>query len=191
MENFSSDAPAQSTHLSKEAVAISALDTTPIASRPPRRTRRRRRSVRRRLFESILPFAVLVGLTVFAVGVVRIVEIGAAGQSKMRSVPLSEIARQTRQPAFNYELAQAEYEEMMRQHASGRNGNPKVQNQVGYQLSLQIEAQRDLSLAKGLPNSASSNDVMDWALFENSGRTPRSAPKGSVAGPSATSSPQR
>jgi len=177
VEDLSSEAPKQPTHMSKESTAISALDTQPIAPHRPRRVRRRRRSVRRRLFDSILPFAVLIGLTVFAVGMVRIVEMGAAGQSKRRSVPLSEKTRQVPTSTFDYELAQAEYEELMRQHASGRNRTPKPQNQVAYQLSLQIEAQRDLSLVKGLPKSAASADVMDWALFDQSSVNPGSTLK--------------
>jgi hypothetical protein len=143
--------------------------------------------VSRRLLAGILPFAILIGLTVFAVGVVRIVEVGAARESRMSSVPLSQVVRRTSQPSFDYELAQAEYEEMMRQHASGRNRNPKTQNQVAYQLSLQIEAQRDLSLAKGLPRSTSSSDVMDWALFENKGSKAKRAKKESAASTPATS----
>ncbi len=172
--------------MSKESAAITVLDAEPIAPHRPRRVRRRRRSVRRRLFDSIVPFAVLIGLTVFAVGVVRIVEIGAAGQSKRRSVPASESAGYALQPKFDYELAQSDYEDLMRQHASGRNHKPKVQNQAGYQLSLLIEAQRDLSLVKGLPKSTASADVMDWALFEQSSVNPRSALKRGAASPSAT-----
>ena len=127
MEEFSGDAPlastqaSQVTQTSKETAAIDALDSSPIPAPPRRRIRRRRRSVRRRLFDSILPFAVLVGLTLFAAGVVRIVESGAAGQSKRSSIPPRERAGQTSQPSFDYALAQAEYEELMRQHADGRD----------------------------------------------------------------------
>ena len=186
MEDLPGDASTQetqaplATHMSKETAAIDSLDTHSSASTPLRRLRRRRRSVRRRLFDSILPFAVLVGLTIFAAGVVRIVEMGAAGQSKRSSIPPREHVSRKSQPSFNYELAQAEYEELMRQNADGRNRHPKARNQVAYQLSLQVEAQRDLMLSKGLMKSASANDVMDWTLFEMSG-SPRSGPEAQSA----------
>jgi len=183
VEEDASETPLDGIIASKEAAAISTLDSSSTLRTPPRRMRRRRRSVRRRLFDSVLPFAILIGLTLFAVGMVRIVELGAAGQSRPSSATRSETAGRTPKSSFNYELAQAEYEALMRQHAGGRIQNPKLQNQVSYQLSLQIDAQRDLSLAQGLSSSAASNDVMDWTLFERSSVRTRAAKKTEAGAP--------
>lgn len=171
MESRPSEA---SPHASKQAAAISVLGADPIPPPPPRRLRRRRRSVRRRLFDGILPFAVLVGLTAFAVGMVQIVEIGAAKQSRRlgKHKPPAPAARSS----FDYGLARADYLAIKRRHADARSRIiPKTQNQIVYQRSLQLEEQQDLSLAFGPPKAAETSDVMDWSFFEQGSGDPRFA----------------
>jgi hypothetical protein len=171
-----------SAHASKEAAAISVLDADPIPPPRPRRVRRRRRSVRRRLFDGILPFAALVGLTAFAVGMVQIVEIGAAKQSRRlgKHKPPAPAARSS----FDYDLARANDLPKKGRHADARSRIPRIQNQVAYQRSLQLEEQQDLSLAFGPPKAAETSDVMDWSFFDHGTEDPRFAPRTRAARPS-------
>ncbi len=128
----------------------------------------------------MLPFLIVLGLTVFAVGIVRVVEIGAAGNSKRLSAYKVEPHQGQPTPkSLDYELAQRDYQDMMRRHSELRQRTPKPMNQVAYQLSLEHEAIRELSgLPSGkLPPPNSPEDVLDWSLFEQGDIDPRSALK--------------
>ncbi|MFT5443294.1 MAG: hypothetical protein ACI8W3_002341 [Myxococcota bacterium] len=174
MESQSSDVSNQIA--SKEAAALAALDANQLSNPKARRIRRRRRTVRRQLLDSMLPFAVLVGMTVLAVGMVEIVEVGAAKNSKVLSNYTHETnANQIPQKEFNYVAAQAQYQSMRSRHKEMKGQTSSRQNQMAYQLSLQAEMQRDLL---GIPNVKPSTvptvDVMDWSLFEEGDQDPRS-----------------
>lgn len=166
-------------HQSKEAAALSSLDVKSLAL--PQRRRVRRRSQRRRLIDGMMPLCILTGLTVFAGGLVQVVEIGAAGQSKAASnvvaEPLEVVARP--EPSFDYHQgAQDAYRDMMRQNAAARRNTqrPAAMNQVAYQLSLQLEAQRELteSFATLEPKTPSAVGEIDWSLLEPGSEDPRS-----------------
>jgi hypothetical protein len=167
-------------HQSKEAAALSSLDVKSLALPQRRRVRRRRRSLRRRLIDGMMPLCILTGLTVFAGGLVQVVEIGAAGQSKAASnvvaEPLEVVARP--EPSFDYQGAQDAYRDMMRQNAAARRNTqrPAAMNQAAYQLSLQMEAQRELteSFATLEPKTPSAVGEIDWSLLEPGSEDPRS-----------------
>ncbi len=123
MERHPSDVP---THSSKEAKAIAAFGAAPEEPVPPRRVRRRRRSLRHRLFNGLLPFAVLIGLTLLAAGVVRVVEVGAAKRSKVliRDAGKSHVEPRSlsRLQPLDSELVQMEYREVIPRRAAGTPG---------------------------------------------------------------------
>ena len=173
---------------SKEAAALATLSSNPIPPIRPRRVRRRRRSLRRRLIDSVMPFAVLVGLTAFAAGLVSIVEIGAARNSKVKSVYNGEVTSYAPIPDTNFEAAQEQYRQLMRKHAEMKAQKPKKMNQVAYELGLANEAMRDLSgLNKVIPPpppTTGKDDIMDWSLFEAGSEDPRSTLQRSGQSPS-------
>ncbi len=160
---------------------MQALGGDPIPPRRPRRMRRRRRSLRKRLLDGMVPFLVVFGLTVMAAGLVQIVEVGAAKNSKRLSAYKVEPHRSAQgQQAqnFDYENAQRAYYDIMAQHRQIQR-TPRPMNQVAYQLSLEAEAIREIN---GLPGGqaaqpAASDDVLDWSLFEQGATDPRSALK--------------
>lgn len=161
---------------------MSAIGSDPNPPRRPQRIRRRRRSMRRRLLDSMMPFLVVFGMTVFAAGLVQVVEIGAAANSKRLSaydLDTRAAMRPMVEKPIDFELAQDAYQDLMRRHSENRQRAPKPQNQIAYQLELQNEAMRELSgLPSGqLPQSSDPNDVLDWTLFEEGGGDPRSALK--------------
>ena len=123
-----------------------------------------------------MPFWVLIGLVLFVAGLVRIVKIDAAGQSKTRRDRDIKLLDPAPPPSLRYQLASDENRAKM--HArfirSDRDSAPK--NQVAYQLSLQIEAQRrllDTFFGPGQKTFGSA-DLIDWSLFESGGDDPRS-----------------
>ncbi|MCP4039474.1 MAG: hypothetical protein GY733_21205 [bacterium] len=162
---------------SKQAQAMAALGPDPNLPYKRKRVRRRRRSLRRRILDSILPFAIVVALAMFAAGLVKIVEVGAAKNSKPRSSVRVEPKQMSPRQQFDFELAQREYQNLMRKHSNQRRAAAKPQNQVAYQLSLESEAARETAgLGTRPPSPKSADDVMDWSLFEQ-GEDPRSALK--------------
>ena len=181
MESQSSDASNQIA--SKEAAALAALDANQLSNPKSRRVRRRRRTLRRRLLDSMLPLLVLVGMTVLAVGMVEIVEVGAAENSKVLSNYTRETnANQIPQKEFDFEAAQAQYHRVASRHKEMKSEGASRQNQVAYQLSLQAEMQRDLmGLPSGKSAAEKSVDVMDWSLFEEGDQDPRTTLQRGIA----------
>ena len=126
-----------------------------------------------------MPFCILAGLTALAGGLVEIVEIGAAGRS------LSEIEAESEPsvtaPSADYPLAKDQYRDIMGQQAAVRRNDPEPKNQVAYQLSLQLDAQRErieplATQMSAIPESetAGSSDVLDWSMLERGSEDPRS-----------------
>lgn len=162
---------------SKEAAALALLNETLGEPSKPRRVRRRRRSVRRRLVDGLMPFAVLVGLTFFAAGVVSVVEIGAAGSSKVKSQYTGEATTYEPVSGIDFENSQVAYRNMMRQHAELKSKKKNRRAQVSYQLGVQNQAARELSGLDDVippPAETGADDIIDWSLFEEGSPDPRS-----------------
>lgn len=173
MESRPTTPPSQG---SKEALALSSLDAESFPPPVRRRMRRRRRSVRRRIVDGLMPFCILIGLVLFAAGLVRIVEIGAASESKTRrdrEIKLLDLAPPA---SLSYQLASDEDRARMNARSIRSKHGSAPKNQVAYQLSLQIEAQRSLLESFPAPGQkpAGSADVIDWSLFDAGSEDPRS-----------------
>lgn len=164
---------------SKQARAMEALGTDAFAAQKPRRLRRRRRSLRKRLLDGVMPFLIVFGMTVLAAGLVEIVEVGAAGNSKRSSdYEVEPLRVDPRETAFDYESAQRAYNDMMRQHADLRRRATRPVNQVAYQLQMENEAVRELNgLPPAPPAKPGSQDILDWELLDESSPDPRSVLK--------------
>lgn len=150
--------------------------------------------MRRRLLDSMMPFFIVAGMTLFAAGLVTVVEVGAAKSSKRLSAYKVEPHKReaARDTAIDYENAQRVYTDVMRQHAAQQRRAPKPQNNVAYQMSLQNEAIREMSGLPAPPSSTidgdASDDVLDWTMFEDGNANPLSAlksgaPSGQAARP--------
>lgn len=126
-----------------------------------------------------MPFCILAGLTALAGGLVKIVEIGAAGRSPSEIKAESEPS--VAAPSADYQRAQDQYRDIMGQQAAVRRNDPKPKNQVAYQLSLQLNAQREriepfANQMSAIPESetAGPSEVFDWSLLEPGSEDPRS-----------------
>lgn len=124
-----------------------------------------------------MPFAILVGLTVFAAGVVSVVEIGAAKNSKVKSVYNGEITSYEAPSSEDFAVEQEQYYNLMRKHSQLKGKKQKPVSQVAYQLGLANQAVRELSGLDEVipaPDKPGVDDIMDWDLFEAGSENPRS-----------------
>ncbi|MCH7866988.1 MAG: hypothetical protein IH881_04780 [Myxococcales bacterium] len=174
MESSPSDSV---TLASKEAAALSSLAAESFPQPVRRRMRRRRRSLRRRIVDALTPFCIVAGLTIFAGGMVQLVEVGAAGQSKSRRSHATLRVEVGPPPSLRAQLAKNKYQNTRRDRPIAVRNDSMHQIQVSNQIAFPMEAQRSLVEMFATPKrtSGSVNDIVDWGLlFEPGSEDPRS-----------------
>jgi hypothetical protein len=132
------------------------------------RTRRRRRSAARKLFDGLIPVAILVALFVMAAGVVGMVERGAAKASRRNDRPAVEPLVQISPTNLDRSL-QSENPELvpLTQVKRPQSGSMSIAaNKTAGQLRANIQAEMGFLPPADVEEAASMDDVMDWGLIE-------------------------
>lgn len=165
---------------SKEAEALLSLDAESFPKPARRRMRRRRRSMRRRIVDALMPFCIVAGLTVFAGGMVKLVEVGAAKQSKAQRSRVTLPFDVGPPPSLRQQLAKNQYLNTLRDRPVAVRNDSMHQMKVSNQISFPMEAQPNLVEIFATPKRTfvstqdSTNGSVDWLLFDPRSEDPRS-----------------